>query len=272
MILEIFNMIKSFNVVRPLSKRSDHHFSLKSKVAIVTGGSGDIGHDIVVELARAGAKTIVLGRNENKLQRTVNDVSSFGIRSLSMRCDIRNIDQVRSSIDYGLRMFGRIDILVNNAAIGCPGSIETITEQAWDDVLDTNLKSMFLFCKTLSPVFRKQHYGRIINIASISAQTGGIAGGVAYTASKGGVISFTKTLSRDMARCGVTVNAISPGVIDAGFGRLKKLERKQYERIIPLGRVGTGRDIAYAVVFLASDEAEYITGATLDVNGGLLKR
>ena len=247
-------------------------FNLSGKTAIVTGASGDIGHDIAYELARAGVSTALLGRDKVRLEKTVKDARAFGTDSLGLVCDVRSKTEVDSTVQKILKKYDRIDILVNNAGMGSLGDISTVDENTWDTVIDTNLKSIFLFCQALLPVFRKQKQGRIINIASISAQTGGSAGSISYTASKGGVLSLTKTLARDMAPSGVTVNAVSPGVIDAGMGKLSAQEKAKYEPTIPLGRAGTGTDVAYAVLFLASDEAQYITGTTIDVNGGLLKR
>jgi 3-oxoacyl-[acyl-carrier protein] reductase len=247
-------------------------FNLSGKTAIVTGASGDIGYDIAVQLSRAGVSTAVLGRDQKRLERTAKDAQALGVKSTGYVCDVRNSDQVESTIRKILGTFDHIDILVNNAGTGSLGDISSVDENTWDTVIDTNLKSVFLFCKALLPQFRKQKFGRIINIASISAQTGGAAGSISYTASKGGVLSITKTLSRDLAPYGVTVNAVSPGVIDAGMGKLSAKDRAKFEPTIPIGRVGTGKDVAYAVLFLASDEAQYITGTTIDVNGGLLKR
>src|SRR4029077_6870357 len=169
--------------------------------------SGDIGYDIAVQLSRAGVSTAVLGRDQKRLERTVKDAEAFGVKSTGYVCDVRNSDQVESTIRKILGTFDHIDILVNNAGIGSLGDISSVDENTWDTVIDTNLKSFFLFCKALLPQFRKQKFGRIINIASISAQTGGAAGSISYTASKGGVLSITKTLSRDLAPYGVTVNA-----------------------------------------------------------------
>jgi 3-oxoacyl-[acyl-carrier protein] reductase len=247
-------------------------FNLAGKTAIVTGASGDIGHDIAYQLARAGVSTALLGRDQHRLEKTVKDAESLGTKSFGLICDVRRKTEVEIAVQKILKKYNRIDILVNNAGRGSLGDISTVDENTWDDVIDTNLKSVFLFCQALLPMFRRQNHGRIINIASISAQTGGSAGSISYTASKGGMLSLTKTLARDMAPFGVTVNAVSPGVIDAGMGKLSNEEKAKYEPTIPLGRVGTGTDVAYAVLFLASDEAQYITGTTIDVNGGLLKR
>jgi 3-oxoacyl-[acyl-carrier protein] reductase len=245
---------------------------LQGKSAIVTGASGDIGQDIVLELAKAGVKTIAIGRNQDRLDETVQKAESLGSKCVGLICDVRVAGEVQSTIRKALNIFDPIDILVNNAGVGSLGDISLVDEEIWDNVLESNLKSVFLFCSFLVPIFRKQKNGRIINIASIAAQTGGSAGAVSYTASKGGILSLTKTLSRDMAPYGVTVNAVAPGVIDAGMGILTPEQKREYEKGIPLGRVGTGADVAYAVLFLASDEAGYITGATIDVNGGVLKR
>ena len=168
--------------------------------------------------------------------------------------------------------WGRLDVLINNAGLIQFAPLEEIEPEAWDRVIAANLTGPYLCCRAAAPVMKRQGGGRIINITSVSAQTGGVSGGVNYTASKGGLETMTKTLARDLAPAGVTVNSISPGQIDADPELLTDEQRAHVTGLIPLGRLGEPVEIAHAALFLASPMAAYITGATLDVNGGILKR
>jgi 3-oxoacyl-[acyl-carrier protein] reductase len=166
----------------------------------------------------------------------------------------------------------RIDILVNNAGLVSPGAFDRIVPADWERVLSVNLTGSYLCCRAVAPIMQRQRSGRIINISSISAQTGGVSGGAHYAAAKGGLLAMTKTLARDLAPYGITVNAIAPGQIDTRPEFLTAQQREKLEGMIPLGRLGQPEEIAYPILFLASPMAAYITGATLDVNGGILKR
>ena len=249
-----------------------HPFSLQGKVALVTGASRGIGRHIARVLAQAGADLVLVGRNVPPLENVAGEVRKMGVRGMPAGCDVSVKAQVDAMVQRARREFGRVDVLVNNAGLGGAGDVETISEERWDEVLAVNLKGVFLCSRAVTPIMRQQKYGRIINIASISGQTGGVAGSANYAASKGGVIAFTKTLARDLGPDGITVNAIAPGQIESGMGRLSEETKSQLVSHIPLGRLGTGDDIACAALFLASEEAGYITGATIDVNGGILKR
>lgn len=248
-------------------------FSLAGKVAVVTGASRGIGKAIALVFAQAGADLVLVARDLTRLNEVASQIRQLGRRALVCQTDVRKGPQIQHMAQEASKEFGRIDILVNNAGIGGRGSIEEVSEEAWEEVLNTNLKSVFLCSKAVAPTMRKQCFGRIISIASITAQTGGLRGAVNYSASKGGVLALTKTLARDMAPFNVTVNAIAPGQIETDMGRIASPEHLQeLLRAVPLGRLGRPEDIAYAALFLASDEADYITGATLDVNGGILRR
>ena len=161
---------------------------------------------------------------------------------------------------------------MNNAGIGLGGPVDTVPEEGWDAVLAVDLKAPFALCKAAAAHLRAQKWGRIVNVASISGQTGGVRASVAYSAAKAGLIGMTKTLARDLAADGITANAVSPGQIETDMGGLTGDARRALEERIPLGRLGIPEDVAYAVLYLASEEAGYITGHTLDVNGGLLFR
>jgi NAD(P)-dependent dehydrogenase (short-subunit alcohol dehydrogenase family) len=176
-------------------------------------------------------------------------------------------------VSAAMTELGRLDILVNNAGVSLAGRIEDVKEEDWDRILDVNLKGAYLCSQAAAPAMQQQRWGRIINIASISGQTGGVSATVAYSASKGGLIAMTKTLARDLAAFGITANAICPGQIMTDMSRNLSGERlEKLLAMIPLRRLGEPEDIAYAALFLASNEGGYITGATLDVNGGILMR
>lgn len=189
-----------------------------------------------------------------------------------MSADLSDPAAPASLVAITLNILGGLEILINNAGLGSSGAIDTVSEERWDEILDTNLKATFLLCRAAAPHLRDAGWGRIVNIASIAAQTGGVAGSVAYSASKGGMLSLTKSLARDLAPHGVTVNAITPGQIETDMGRVPPERLPALLAQIPLGRLGIPDDIGYATLFLCSEEAGYITGATLDVNGGILKR
>lgn len=247
-------------------------FRLEGRSAIVTGASRGIGKSIAVVLARAGAKVALAARNADLLRQVAHEISAEGGEALVWPTDVRDPLQCSDLVSAVLQAWGRVDILVNNAGVGASGPIDTVSEERWDEVLDTNLKSMFLLSQAVAPQMQAQGWGRIVNISSIAAQTGGISGAVAYSASKGGALAFTKSLARDLAPFGITVNAITPGQIQTDMGSVPDDRLPEILRLIPLGRLGVPEDIAFPTLFLCSEEAGYITGATLDVNGGILKR
>ena len=247
-------------------------FRLDSRVAIVTGASRGIGRSIAEVLARAGARVALVARNEALLTEVAEGIRAGGGEALVIPADVKDAAACREIVERVRETWGRLDILVNNAGVGASGPIDRISESQWDEILDTNLKSMFLLSQAAAPVMAESSWGRIVNISSIAAQTGGVSGAVAYSASKGGALAFTKSLARDLAPSGITVNSITPGQIETDMGRVPPERLPQILSLIPLGRLGVPEDIAYATLFLCSEEAGYITGATLDVNGGILKR
>lgn len=247
-------------------------FRLDGRSTIVTGASRGIGKSIAMVLARAGAKVALAARNADRLRQVANEITTAGGEALILPTDVRDPNQCSDLVSAVLQAWGRVDILVNNAGVGASGPIGTVTEERWDEVLDTNLKSMFLLSQAVAPPMQAQGWGRIVNISSIAAQTGGVSGAVAYSASKGGALAFTKSLARDLAPFGITVNAITPGQIQTDMGSVPEDRLPEILRLIPLGRLGAPEDIAFPTLFLCSEEAGYITGATLDVNGGILKR
>jgi 3-oxoacyl-[acyl-carrier protein] reductase len=247
-------------------------FSLQDQVALITGGSRGIGASIAELFGAAGARLAIVAHHPTRLADTANQLRASGYEVLDCAADIAVEAQVEAVVEKVLAKFGRVDILVNNAGILQSGPITNFTSADWERMIATNLTSAFYFCRSLAPRFAAQRNGRVINICSITAQTGGVSGGVHYSASKGGLLSFTKTLARDLAPFNVTVNAICPGQIETEMGALSAEARQRVTAMVPLGRLGRPEDIAYAALFLASPAASYITGATIDVNGGILKR
>jgi len=245
--------------------------SLMNKVSIVTGGAQGLGRAIALELARKGSHLVVGDVNLETAQRVTEEVHALGRRSLALRVDVSNARDVSEMADRVVKEFGRIDILINNAGICQVVTIEKMSEEDWDRVMAINLKGVFLCSKAVMGVMKKQRSGRIVNMGSLAGKVGGIATGANYSVSKAGVMCFTKALARELAPYGVTVNAVAPGVIETDMTRgITQGDFTNYLKTIPLGTIGSAEDVSHAVAFLVSDEARYITGEILDVNGGML--
>ena len=246
---------------------------LSGQVALITGASRGIGRGIAEVFKQAGARLSLVARTPGPLQDVAECLATNdGDTSvLALHADVAVEEQVDRVVEQTVDAFGRIDILVNNAGLMSPGPYTEIDLEEWNRVLFANLTGAYLCCRAVGPMMEKQKSGRIVNIASISGQTGGVSGGAHYASSKGGMIAMTKTLSRDLAPAGITVNAITPGVIETSSD-LSPEASQRINEMVPLGRIGVPEDIAHAALFLASPMASYITGATIDVNGGLLKR
>lgn len=247
--------------------------ALTGKTAIVTGagrGGRGIGRGIALALAGAGADIAITARTSIADAESVADaVRALGRRALAVRCDVSDATSVEALFDAVKQEFGKVDILVNNAGLTKDGLLLRMSEESWDAVLDANLKGTFLCTRAAAKLMIKQRSGRIINITSIMGQVGN-PGQANYSASKAGVIGFTRTVARELGSRGVTVNAVAPGFIDTQMtdaiqGELRETTLKK----IPLGRLGTPEDIGLAVAFLASEAAGYITGQTLTVDGGM---
>jgi NAD(P)-dependent dehydrogenase (short-subunit alcohol dehydrogenase family) len=247
-------------------------FSLKNKVALITGASRGIGRAMAEVFGDAGARLAMVALNAERLAQTANELRARNFAVMDCACDVADAEQVNRVVESVVAQCGCIDILVNNAGILQAGPITDFDAKDWERMLAVNLNSAFYFARAVAPLMMAQKFGRIINISSVTAQTGGVSGSVQYSASKGALLSFTKTLARDLAPHNITVNAIAPGQIETEMGALSGETRQRVIEMIPLKRLGKPEDIAYTALFLASDAASYITGATLDVNGGVLKR
>ena len=244
-------------------------FSLKDKVALVTGASQGIGRATTLALAEAGAKIAAAARSTDKLASLVSEIESAGGAALAVPMDVVEGAQVQAGFKQVLAKFGKLDILVNNAAITRDTLALRMKLEDWEAVLRTNLTGAHLCIQQALGAMLKQRSGRIINLSSVVAQTGN-AGQANYVASKAGLIGLTRAIAVEVASRNITVNAVAPGFITTPMTDVLSQEIKdKMQSMIPLGRFGTDRDIAAAIVFLASDEASYITGQVLEVNGGL---
>ena len=244
-------------------------FSLKDKVALVTGASQGIGRETALALAEAGANVALAARNEEKLAALAEEIAGKGSVAFAVKMDVADAEQIKAGFKAVLERFGKLDILVNNAAITRDGLAVRMKQDDWDAVIRTNLTGAHLCTQQALATMMKARAGRIINLASVVAQMGN-AGQANYVAAKGGLIGLTKAIAMEIASRNVTVNAVAPGFIETPMTDvLPDKVKEELKTRIPLGRMGTGRDVAAAIVFLASDEAGYITGHVLDVNGGL---
>ena len=240
------------------------------RVALVTGASQGIGRACALMLAEAGAAIVLAARNQEKLVQVAQEIEARGGQAATFRMDVSNEDEVKSAVKAAIERFGKIDILVNNAGMTRDTLLLRMKRSDWDSVLQTNLSGAFFCTQAAIGSMIKQRWGRIINITSVFGQTGQ-AGQANYSASKAGLIGFTMAMAREVASRNITSNAVAPGYIETAMteGLSPELKSKVNE-MIPLGRAGTDNEVASAVKFLASEEAGYITGHVLKVNGGML--
>ena len=240
------------------------------KTAVVTGGSRGLGRAVCLELAAGGANVVLCyAGNENAANETAAACEALGAKVLAVRCDVADSAQVKALMDEALKVFGRIDILVNNAGITRDGLLMMMKETDFDDVINTNLKGAFLCMKAVARTMMKQRYGRIVNLSSVVGLRGN-AGQVNYAASKAGVIGMTKSLAKELASRGVTVNAVAPGFMETDMtAAMPEAAKTATLAAIPMGRMGAAEDVAKAVAFLASEEAGYIIGQVVAVDGGM---
>ncbi len=248
-------------------------FSLDGKTAVVTGASRGIGHAVARVFAQAGADLALVARSQEPLETLAKQIREMGRRALVCPLDVTNWEGIPATVDHIREEYGRIDILVNNAGVWHKGFVDDLTVESWDRMFDTNVKAAFLFCQAVAPIMRQQRWGRIINMGSLAAFTTGLVGAGDYAASKAALHTFTKSLARDLGPDGITANVIAPGQIETEMTAITDEEQiKRVVSMVPVRRVGQPEDVAYAALYLASEESGYVTGAILDVNGGILKR
>jgi 3-oxoacyl-[acyl-carrier protein] reductase len=245
--------------------------SLEGKTALVTGASRGIGREIALELARQGANVAVnFSGSEAKANEVVDEIKALGRDAFTVKCDVSNAEDVAEMVKATIDRFGKLDILVNNAGITKDNLLMRMKEEEWDDVININLKGVFLCTKAVTRQMMKQRVGRIINIASIVGVSGN-PGQANYVAAKAGVIGLTKTTAKELASRKITVNAIAPGFITTDMtDKLSEEVKSEMLKQIPLARLGEPKDIAKVTAFLASDDASYITGQTLHIDGGMV--
>jgi 3-oxoacyl-[acyl-carrier protein] reductase len=244
--------------------------TLSGRVALVTGASQGIGHAIALKLAAAGATLAAAARNQEKLHEVVGKISGTGGTAAAFALDVSDEEQIKSAIKAVIAQFGKVDILVNNAGITRDQLVMRMKRADWDAVIQTNLTSAYLCTQMAIGSMLKQRWGRIINVTSIFGQMGQ-AGQANYAASKAGLIGLTMAIAREVGSRNITCNAVAPGFIATAMTDMLPAELKEAGlKAVPLGRIGTPEDVAGAVRFLASEEASYITGHVLNVNGGML--
>lgn len=251
-----------------------HHQLLKGKNVLITGGTAGIGKQIALSFAQHGANIAIFGTNKERSEQVVKDLevakSTNDQRFLAEIVDVSKKADIDAAINDILEKWGSIDVLVNNAGITRDGLLMKMSEEHWDDVMNVNLKSVFNTCQALVRPMMKARCGKIINISSVVGLTGN-AGQVNYSASKSGVIGFTKSLAQELATRGICVNCIAPGFIETRMtDALTDVQKEGILKKIPMGRIGKAEEIAHAALFLASDMSTYMTGQVLTVDGGMV--
>lgn len=247
---------------------------MKNKVAIVTGAASErgIGRAVAFELAKRGATVVIADINEDGAMEAAEQLVEKGYNIVGKQVDVTSKKSITTLVQSVKEEFHRIDILVNNAGISKPTKILDITEEEWDLMFSINMKGVFLFTQAVLPIMLQQQYGRIVNVSSIAGkQGGGLFGTSHYAATKAGVLGFSKAVAREVAGEGITVNSVAPGLIDTDITvDMSDEDRKKLRARIPVQRAGKTSEVAATIAFLASDEAAYITGEEIDINGGLL--
>lgn len=241
---------------------------LRDKVVIVTGAGQGIGREIALSFAKNGAKTVLIDISETIFE-VLKEIESIGAQGIAIKCDVSNSSETEKAVNKAIEKFGKIDILVNNAGIYPFKQFKDMSEEEWDRVLNVNLKGVFNFTRAALPKMIEQRRGKIINIASIAGAIVGFSNLAHYSASKAGIVGFTRALALEVAQYGINVNAISPGpILTPGTRGMREENFEQIRRSIPLGRWGRPEDVANLALFLASEKSDFITGQNIVIDGG----
>jgi len=243
---------------------------LEGRAAIVTGGGQGIGRAIAAKLLKAGAELMIADVDASLAEKTAKELSKKKARSIATQVDVTQEKSVKEMMETALNELGKVDILINNAGIMFRTRIQDITLDEWEKTLEVNLTGPFLCTQAVLPAMKKNSYGRIVNISSSAGRSVSTLGGAHYTASKAGLLGFTRAVAKEVASFGITVNAICPGLIDTRMARASttKEELEKFISSFPIQRLGLPEEIGDIVVFLCSEKASYITGASIDINGG----
>ena len=244
--------------------------NMNGKIAIVTGAGQGIGRAIAVALAQKGAGLTIADINDITAEKVAGEIGAAGGKAVAVKTDVSRVEDIKKLVEKTVRKFGTVDILVNNAGILHSTPIEDITEEEWDSMMAVNLKSVFFASQQVLPYMKSKRSGRIINISSLAGRMGGYTNGVGYSASKAGIIGLTMAMARRVAEFNITVNAIAPGTTETDiFKQISGEKLEALKQTIPMKRFGKPENIAEVAAFLASDAADFITGAVIDVNGGM---
>ncbi len=243
---------------------------LNAKTAIITGAAHGMGRAIATALSRCGANVVIADRDGDAAANVATELSGGEGATLSMKTDVSSAVETEEMVDRTLETFGAVHILINNAGVLRPSRVLEITEEEWDFVVDVNLKGTFLCSKAVLSSMQKEKWGRIVNLSSTAGKNVSTIGGAHYTAAKAGILGFTRHLAKEVAPDGITVNALCPGLIDTEMVRatIPEEKRKSYAASFPIPRLGRCGEVAELALYLCSDAAAYITGASLDINGG----
>ena len=247
-------------------------FNLKGRVAVITGASSGLGKQMSKAFAGQGANLVLMARRVERLEELRVELEALGVRVLPVKCDVTNVEEIKEAANLAETTFGKVDILVNCAGSAKNAGVLDMTDEEWDFTIKTDMDSVFYVTREFGKIMKKNHYGRIINIASMYGLVGNMAmGTIAYHTSKGGVVNFTRAAASELAKDGITVNAICPGYFDTELTHetLITPEFTQYmQATVPIGRYGVEGELNAGALFLASDEASYVTGVILPIDGG----